>query len=84
MMHPKDAEARGIKAGDLVYVYNDAGCMRVPAQITRRQIPGVVSIGEGAWYQPSAEETYTAWFDEKAAPRMPIRFPWTLAARSIP
>ena len=65
MMHPKDAEARGIKAGDLVYVYNDAGCMRVPAQITRRQIPGVVSIGEGAWYQPSADETYTAWFDEK-------------------
>lgn len=65
MMHPKDAEARGIKAGDLVYVYNDAGCMRVPALITRRQIPGVVSIGEGAWYQPSADETYTAWFDEK-------------------
>ena len=37
--------------------------MKIPAQITLRQLPGVVSIGEGAWYQPSPTEKYEAWFD---------------------
>lgn len=69
MMHPIDAEKRGIKDGDLVYVYNDAGCIKIPAQLTKRQIPGVVSIGEGAWYHPSETETYTAFFDEAGTGR---------------
>ncbi|MEG0820762.1 MAG: molybdopterin-dependent oxidoreductase [Burkholderiaceae bacterium] len=62
-LHPIDAEVRGIKDGDKVYVYNDAGCMRIPARLTRRLMPGVISIGEGAWYRPSSSETYEAWFD---------------------
>lgn len=62
-IHPIDAEVRGIKDGDSVYVYNDAGCIRIPARLTRRTMPGVVSIGEGAWYRPSPTETYEAWFD---------------------
>ena len=55
-INPEDAQKRGISDGDEVYVYNDAGCMKIPAQITLRQLPGVVSIGEGAWYQPSPTE----------------------------
>ena len=62
-INPEDAQKRGIADGDEVYVYNDAGCMKIPAQITLRQLPGVVSIGEGAWYQPSPTEEYEAWFD---------------------
>ena len=62
-INPEDAQKRGIADGDEVYVYNDAGCMKIPAQITLRQLPGVVSIGEGAWYQPSPTEKYEAWFD---------------------
>jgi anaerobic dimethyl sulfoxide reductase subunit A len=62
-MHPDDAEARGIIAGDLVYVFNDLGCMKVPAIITRRILPGVVCIGQGTAYRPSTSETYEAWFD---------------------
>ena len=62
-INPEDAQKRGISDGDEVYVYNDAGCMKIPAQITLRQLPGVVSIGEGAWYQPSPTEKYEAWFD---------------------
>ena len=64
MIHPLDAEKRGINDGDMVYAYNDAGCIKLPAQLTKRQIPGVISIGEGAWYHPSDSETFTAWFDE--------------------
>lgn len=62
-MHPSDAQVRGISEGDMVYVWNDAGCMKLPAILTLRQVPGVVAIGEGAWYQPSEKEFFEAWFD---------------------
>ncbi|MDY5200790.1 MAG: molybdopterin dinucleotide binding domain-containing protein [Sutterella parvirubra] len=62
-MHPDDAKTRGIAEGDMVYVWNDAGCMKLPAILTRRQVPGVVAVGEGAWYQPSEKEFFEAWWD---------------------
>lgn len=62
-IHPYDAASRDIQNGDWVYVFNDAGCIKIPAIVTRRQVPGVVSIGEGAWWQPSEKEFYEAWFD---------------------
>jgi len=45
-----DAEARGIKDGDEVYVFNDRGKIAIKAWVTERIIPGVISIFEGAWY----------------------------------
>lgn len=62
-IHPVDASKRNINDGDLVYVFNDNGCMKLPVIITKRILPGVVSIGMGAWYRPSTTETYEAWFD---------------------
>jgi len=50
-----DAEARGIKDGDLVDVYNDRGRIRIPAQVTERIMPGVVNVSQGAWYEPDEE-----------------------------
>ena len=50
-----DAEARGISDGDLVDIHNDRGRVRIPAKVTRRIIPGTVSITEGAWYDPDAD-----------------------------
>jgi len=47
-----DAEARGIKDGDMVMVFNDRGQMIIRARVTGRIIPGVVDIPQGAWYQP--------------------------------
>ncbi|MCF0254510.1 MAG: hypothetical protein HUK26_09275, partial [Duodenibacillus sp.] len=41
----------------------EAGCIKLPAQLTRRQPVGVVSVGEGAWYQPSDTELFDCWFD---------------------
>jgi len=52
-----DAEARGIVHGNLVDVYNDRGRVRIPAKVTKRIIPGTVSIGEGAWYHPDKDGT---------------------------
>ena len=51
-LNPIDAEARGIRDGDEVMVFNDRGKMVIRAQTTERIMPGVVDIGEGAWYDP--------------------------------
>jgi anaerobic dimethyl sulfoxide reductase subunit A len=56
-MNPVDAEARGIRDGDEVYVFNDRGKLAITAWVTRRIIPGVICIFEGAWYSPDEEGT---------------------------
>ena len=53
-MHPGDAATRGILDGQRVRVFNDIGATFLPAQVTNRIAPGVVSIKEGAWYSPGA------------------------------
>lgn len=51
-INPLDANARGIKNGDMVFAYNDRGTVRVEAKVTTRIAPGVVSLPQGAWYHP--------------------------------
>ncbi|RPJ27442.1 MAG: dimethyl sulfoxide reductase subunit A [Chloroflexi bacterium] len=51
-INPIDASARGIKDGDEVKVYNSRGALILPCRITRRILPGVVDIPQGAWYEP--------------------------------
>ncbi|MDM7999176.1 MAG: molybdopterin-dependent oxidoreductase [Dehalococcoidia bacterium] len=48
----QDARSRGIASGDSVRVFNDRGETIVPATVTERIMPGVVALGEGAWYRP--------------------------------
>ncbi|WP_372995538.1 molybdopterin-dependent oxidoreductase [Lutispora sp.] len=62
-MHPEDAKIRNIDNGDMVYVYNDYGCVKLPARITATVSPDVVVIPQGSWYRPSLSETYEAYFD---------------------
>jgi anaerobic dimethyl sulfoxide reductase subunit A len=38
----------------MVYVFNDRGRIYLPAKVTRRIIPGVLSVPQGAWYKPNA------------------------------
>ncbi len=49
-----DAEARGIRDGDRVKVFNERGAVYVPCRITRRIMPGVVALPQGAWWTPDA------------------------------
>jgi len=47
-----DAQARGIKDGDLIQVYNDRGKVVMPAYVTSRIMPGLVVIRHGGKYDP--------------------------------
>jgi anaerobic dimethyl sulfoxide reductase subunit A len=51
-LNPIDATARGLVNGDQVRVYNDRGEMIVRCRVTRRIMPGVVAIPQGAWWTP--------------------------------
>jgi anaerobic dimethyl sulfoxide reductase subunit A len=53
-IHPSDAAPRGIADGDRVRVFNDRGATLLPARVTDRIAPGVVSIKEGAWFSLDA------------------------------
>jgi anaerobic dimethyl sulfoxide reductase subunit A len=46
---------RGINADDPVIVFNQRGKVRIPAYLTHRIMPGIVAMGEGAWYCPDSE-----------------------------
>lgn len=55
-INPKDAEARGIKDGDLVKIFNDRGSCLAIATVTARIISGVVhSYSSGGGYDPVGE-----------------------------
>jgi anaerobic selenocysteine-containing dehydrogenase len=47
-MHPQDAEARGIKNGDIVKMYNERGTVLGGALVWERIMPGAVSSDHGA------------------------------------
>jgi molybdopterin guanine dinucleotide-containing S/N-oxide reductase-like protein len=51
-IHPQDADARGIKDGDVVAIYNERGTVLAGAYVTERIVPGAVSMDHGAKYDP--------------------------------
>jgi anaerobic selenocysteine-containing dehydrogenase len=51
-MNPKDAEARGVKSGDVVQIFNERGIVLCGAYVTQRIMPGVVYVDHGARYDP--------------------------------
>ncbi|EAS65834.1 putative anaerobic dimethyl sulfoxide reductase, subunit A [Photobacterium angustum S14] len=54
-MNPIDAQARGIKNGDLVNVRSKQGELNVRVKVTPRIMPHVTALGEGAWYSPNSK-----------------------------
>ncbi|MFY9263421.1 MAG: molybdopterin-dependent oxidoreductase [Actinomycetaceae bacterium] len=53
-INPLDAAERGIKNDDEVFVYNERGTVKIPAKVTHRIAPGVVTLPQGAWFDPQA------------------------------
>ena len=51
-LHPDDANARGIAAGDPVRVFNDRGACLATAVVSENIRCGVVRLPTGAWYDP--------------------------------
>ena len=51
-LHPNDAEARGIKDGDVVKVFNERGGVLGGARVWERIIPGAAYMDHGARYDP--------------------------------
>lgn len=49
---PADADARGLKDGDVVRVFNDRGQLLAGVRVSDDYAPGVIRIHEGAWYGP--------------------------------
>lgn len=54
-INPLDARARGLADGDAVRVFNDRGATVIPCAVTRRILPGVVNLPQGAWWTPDDE-----------------------------
>ena len=46
-----DAQARGIKDGDICRVSSDRGEVVLTAYVTNRMMPGTAAVHHGAWYQ---------------------------------
>ena len=55
-INPTDAAPRGIRNGDMCLTFNDRGTVAIEAFVTKRIIPGVVCIYEGAWYNPDEND----------------------------
>jgi anaerobic dimethyl sulfoxide reductase subunit A len=65
-LHPADASPRGIANGQRVRVFNQHGFTELPARVTDRIAPGVVSIKEGVWLgSPGCANLLTA---DRASP----------------
>lgn len=55
LMNKRDGEALGLKEGDTVLIESRHGKVIRPVSLTERMMPGVVSLGEGAWVELDEE-----------------------------
>jgi anaerobic dimethyl sulfoxide reductase subunit A len=51
-INPIDAAPRGIRDGDRVKVFNARGATVLSCRLTKRILPGVIDIPQGAWWTP--------------------------------
>lgn len=58
-INEQDAADLGVKNGDDVIVTTERGRSQLSAKVTPRIMPGVVSIPQGAWYDPESRDGAT-------------------------
>jgi len=54
MIHPQDAEPRGLTTGAVARIYNDRGACLASVIVSADVQPGVIQISTGAWFDPDA------------------------------
>jgi molybdopterin-containing oxidoreductase family molybdopterin binding subunit len=59
-IHPVDAEARGIRSGDMVEAFNDRGNVKLKAKVHQGMRPGIVNINQGWMHRQYREGTHQA------------------------
>jgi anaerobic selenocysteine-containing dehydrogenase len=59
LMHPDDAQARGLADGDVVRIFNDLGEVHCPLQVAPAIRPGTVSMPKGLWRRSVRNNTTT-------------------------
>ncbi|MET9487897.1 molybdopterin guanine dinucleotide-containing S/N-oxide reductase [Nocardia sp. NPDC006630] len=55
-LHPQDAAARGLRAGDIVRIANDHGSCLAGLIVDDAVRPGVAQLSTGAWYDPDPDD----------------------------
>jgi anaerobic dimethyl sulfoxide reductase subunit A len=55
IMNADDAKERGLKSGDIVKVTSRHGAVVRAVHVTERMMPGVATLGEGAWVDKDDE-----------------------------
>ena len=55
VLHPDDAQQRGIKDGDVVRVHNARGACLAGVMLSEAMLPGVAKLSCGAWYDPAGD-----------------------------
>ena len=65
-MNPKDAQARGIKHGDIIKAWNDRGAVLFAAYVSERIVPGYVRACQDARYDP-VDPTKSLYLDRGGA-----------------
>ena len=55
LLHPLDAAACGVVAGQIVRVWNEAGSITVPVEINTDTRPGVAVMSKGVWLRNHAD-----------------------------
>jgi len=69
-LNPETAEARGIKFGDIVKIYNERGIVLAVAYVTEKVIPGNARIDHGARIDPIATGEDGVWIDRGGSPNL--------------
>jgi anaerobic dimethyl sulfoxide reductase subunit A len=51
-MNPADAYKQGLTQGSKALIWSQRGTIELPVRVTPRVAPGVLALGQGAWYTP--------------------------------
>lgn len=71
-MNPSDAEARNIRDGDIIRIFNERGACLAGVVVADGVMPGVVNLSTGAWFDP-IDPLATTWECRHGNPNLVTR-----------